>query len=496
MRPPRVFERCLPWVIVLAVLPPAFAQDRQATVEQQLKEHREKLESLEKQLEGLKSGQLAKSAEAKKEVENNKVKLTLEYDQGFVMKSADKRFSFQVNGRLQMDAQARLTGRDRNHGSTSINGFKERRVFLGAKGTIYKYWNFVVTGTYESGTVLSGDDNYIETTYIEQAKLRFGQFKVPFSLESNTSDLFVKLIERSMAVDAFTPSRNQGLMVHGEVLDKRIAYWAMLGNGNRTERSDNDDDKYGWARLVIRPFQTSENKWIKGLHIGASGGVGKQDKLAPSLDSPGVVQTATGTRIIEYASGVTLDGESLRGGLEFGWLAGPFMLTGEYLILRQELRNGTDGDPRGPFSRREDSRFRGGHVTAAYLLTGENQSYGRIYPKNNYEPGHPDSGPGAWELAARYDFVETEKGDTAFFIGGLNVGGTAFVLKPERVQQVMAGVNWYPNPAVKVSLNWQSAWWTHQVGEGFISGRAPPAVGSPKQPKNQNTLMMRVQIDF
>ncbi len=491
----RSIQLVVAWCAALAFATLAVAQDAQ-TIEQQLADQRAKLEQLEKQLQEVKAGQLAKSAETKKEVENNKVKLSLEYDGGFKMFSPDKRFLFQVTGRIQADAQARLAGKNRNHGASSINGFKERRTYLGVRGVLYKYWTFTLSGEYEGGTVRSDTSNYVGTTYIPNTEIRIGQDSVPFTLEGETSNNDVKPIERSMIVNFVSPFYNQGLRVNGSYFDGRVNVFAMLGNGNETERSDNDDDKIAWGRLVLLPFKTSDNKWIKKIHLGVSGGIGNQDRLAPGLDGGTTVSTAPGTPVIAYDPGVTYDGDSQRAAAEAAWHVGPFGIWGEYIWYSQDLRNGTTGDPRGAFSRLQTAEFTGGEVTVAYLLTGEDMTFGTVVPKNNFEPGHPDSGPGAWELVARYDWVKVERGDTSLFIGGLNVGGPDFVRKPERVEQVMAGVNWYPNPAVKVSLQYQRAWWSHGVGEGAVSAAPAPAVGSPKQPKNQDTLMMRVQIKF
>ncbi len=97
--------------------------------------------------------------------------------------------------------------------------------------------------------------------------------------------------------------------------------------------------------------------------------------------------------------------------------------------------------------------FNGGYVELSYFLTGENRYYDRRYgrlgsyyidrPNTPFwltrgEDGRLTMGRGAWEVAARYSYLNLNDGPVQ---GGVLNG-------------VEAGVNWYLNNNVKVQFEY------------------------------------------
>ena len=127
-------------------------------------------------------------------------------------------------------------------------------------------------------------------------------------------------------------------------------------------------------------------------------------------------------------------------GAEAAWVNGPFSVQGEY--LHSSVR---ENDGQVP-------SFNGCYGAVSWFLTGESRPYdrtegrfGRVIPRRNFDFGH--GGWGAWEIAARYSYVDL---DTADIHGG-------------RLSMLMAGVNWYLHSHVK---------WRFDYGFGHVSGHS------------------------
>jgi phosphate-selective porin OprO/OprP len=98
----------------------------------------------------------------------------------------------------------------------------------------------------------------------------------------------------------------------------------------------------------------------------------------------------------------------------------------------------------------DSNKFQGGYVEAAWAITGESRSYNNpqaafngIVPK---DPFTLKGGWGAWEIAARYSYMNlNDKLGTATADGGV-AGG--------KQQTVAVGLNWYPNRNMRFMLDW------------------------------------------
>jgi phosphate-selective porin OprO/OprP len=149
-------------------------------------------------------------------------------------------------------------------------------------------------------------------------------------------------------------------------------------------------------------------------------------------------------------------------GLEFLYVRGPLSLQAEYgwtwindasgfaptgLVLNPKLPALTS------------YVFNGGYVQLAYSLTGENRAYdtrlgrldtyyfGRRGPFTNAwfvrdENGRLNWGLGAWELAARYSYID------------LNDGTGLSRIQGGRMDGITAGLNWYLNVNLKFQFDW------------------------------------------
>ncbi len=143
------------------------------------------------------------------------------------------------------------------HTDGDINGFRIRRARVGLKGEILKEINYALQIDGLKSPVLL--DAKVEITFSPYAKLTFGQFKVPFSLENLTSSSALDTINRSQTVENLCPGqdigtggRDIGVALSGKF--SKIEYSLGVFNGEGSNRTDTNENKDLVARLGFRPF--------------------------------------------------------------------------------------------------------------------------------------------------------------------------------------------------------------------------------------------------
>jgi phosphate-selective porin len=136
---------------------------------------------------------------------------------------------------------------------------------------------------------------------------------------------------------------------------------------------------------------------------------------------------------------------------EYGWN----WVNGATGVVQTTSAGGFVPLPGGP----QNYLFNGGYVQLAYTLTGENRAYdkrggtlareyfGKQGPYENAwivrdADGHFCWGKGAWEIAARYSYVNLNSGTGLDRIQGGIMDG------------VTLGLNWYVNNNLNVMFDW------------------------------------------
>jgi len=108
-------------------------------------------------------------------------------------------------------------------------------------------------------------DLYISLNYIPKTEFRFGQFKLPLSMEGLTSTGQLDFVERALVVRTFSDRRDVGAMLSGRF--SRWEWQAAAFNGNGQNQTDNNNWKDLFGRVVIKP--------IPEIAFGGSGAWGK-----------------------------------------------------------------------------------------------------------------------------------------------------------------------------------------------------------------------------
>ncbi len=393
-----------------------------------------------------------------------KAPLQVGYEEGFFLRGADGNFGLRFNGRVA--SNVRLLEPD----TVQDNTVTLDRGRLSADATFYKIFRLRLENDFTASSGLR--DAFLAAKIWPALNVQIGQFKVPFSYEALLSKRFIDFVERAAVVNStVNPSRDIGLMAFGDLADKVVSYQLAVMNGAGQNRSDNNSDKDVIGRLVLAPFAAGGPAHLRGFTVGGAGTFGHQPRetSGAALTKNSIAgTTATGFTFFEA---VPRRGDRWRAGGHAAWLDGPFSLVSEY-IHTEEARDGLGAQG----ADLPDLDTNGAYIGGTWLLTGETKPFNaRIKPRTPLVDFR-NPGCGAWELALRYEFFRLRHGpDTPDADSARN-----------RYDGVVAGVNWYPNELVRLSVNYLYGHFD-EAGEDL----------SPNPDKHSNNAVLgRVQLEF
>lgn len=331
--------------------------------------------------------------------------------------SVDGTFSFELGGRLMIDAAAYHEDK-----AAMGNGTEIRRARLHAAGTIYRDWEYKNEIDFAGGEA-SLKDVYLRYTGLP-VTLTVGHFKEPFSLEQLTSSRYITFMERAL-VDVFAPERNIGIgaAYHGE---RYSATAGVFGKGFESPNSDGEENDEGigvTGRLTFNPLLQTDRL----VHLGVAAShrtMGDADLRFRTRPETHI----SGLRLVNTGEMTDVDSFNLLG-LEAATVLGPFSLQGEYMfshVARNHAR---------------DPLFKGWYAEATYALTGEVRPYSAASGTFGHpHPAHPLSagGLGEWEFGLR--LTELDLSDA-----GVDGG---------RERNATLGLNWYPESNLRFAANY------------------------------------------
>ena len=101
-------------------------------------------------------------------------------------------------------------------------------------------------------------DAMIYHKFSQAVRVDVGQFKAPFSSEYLTSDPQLDFVSRSQVTSAYSPKRQIGFQVRGNVIEEAVSVIAGMFNGNGINTT-NDDDKFMYVGRVVLTPSIGEN---------------------------------------------------------------------------------------------------------------------------------------------------------------------------------------------------------------------------------------------
>ena len=383
------------------------------------------------------------------------------------LSSADGKSSIAVNGRIQLDSRHYSDDNLRN--DSAPDGFDVRRAYLAVSGNMGKYYDYKIVANLaksDSISVRNGnqmDEAFFGINFWKQASFRFGQQKMPFSLEEQTSSRFTDFQERSM-LNTFVPAKEIGVQMHG-VFTNGIFYGVAISTGeglNKRENNTGDsNDLIGRIGINIAEAMGNKDNVYHVAIAGSTGAQGNSPSAAYNPEDQGAAFTAP-----------SITGKRDRLGLEGAVALGPVKLQSEYMRLDyNQIKSNTDinravGD---------DVDFDGYYASASWMITGEKYAssykggkFDRITPKSDFNPDDISKGWGAWEVGARYSKVDyTGLGNTSSD-------------KLNEANAYTIGLKWIPSPYVRVLLNYVDT-----EGEYYSGSKS-----------DQKAVTLRTQMDF
>lgn len=397
----------------------------------------------------------AESAQARKEIEEQVESASADQVEvntrgKLEVNSPGEDFKVQLGGKVQVDGA--LYDDDR---ADLGSGTEIRRARLFMKGTMWRLWDYKLQYDF-TGTGIGGiRDAYISYTGWRPAKVTFGHFKEPFSLENMTSDKYVTFIERSLN-NTLNTGRNLGLGVdtHGASWS---AHASLTGTGvDRTGSGPGGEVDEGWG-VAGRATWAPWHEKTRVLHLGF-GATWRDTGQAEGLRFRERPEShVTDTRLVDTGAGTISADSFTRLGAEAALVHGPFSLQGEYVRVNVDRTSGG-----------ADPAFDGWYVEGSWFLTGESRNYsvskgafGRVKPNSNLGGG----GIGAWQAALRFSSLD---------LGDEDVDGG-------REHDLTVGLNWKPTPNIRFMAN-------------YI--RVLDVEGGPHPGDEPGVFTIRGQVDF
>jgi phosphate-selective porin OprO/OprP len=381
------------------------------------------------------------------------------------------------------------------------SGVNARRARIGVLGTFMGDWNYALIydfgGTSDGfggtavGSLPGGATSGIENAYLSyvgfkpaggQLAIEGGYMDVPYTLDEATSSNDLMFMERaSSQAIATSIAGGDNRSVFGARWNNDWA-WAgayltgptsgAIHSASSITPAGMTEQYGGFTRVTLQLV----NDKAYTLHVGGNA----EFLIKPALNRVTNTQTLTLSDRPELridptailSTGVIANVSSAQVySAEVAASYGPLYFQGEYFFYNID---------RLDFANLPSLKFNGGYAQASWAITGESRpyiagtgAYGSIVPANPFSLS--SGGWGAWEVAARYSFVDLN--DRLGFADGV-AGGRQTIYT--------AGLNWYPNRNVRFMVNY-----LHTIIDKQVS-----AVNTGDAGATIDAVAMRTQIAF
>ena len=412
-------------------------------------------------------------------------------DNALSLETADGKSSIQVNGRVHFDYRSfDYPGNNQSAAlAAGSDTFDMRRARIGVKGKLGNYYSGeIVINTVGNGSNDIVDVAYMDVTWFEKAKFRFGQFKMPFSLEQLTSSNNIDFIERSY-VDAMIPAKERGAQVFGEPMDG-VTYALAAGTGLKAaeavqaaaRETDNQVDKFDFlGRMTVNFAEIVKNKDMVA-HIGLAFSKGDQMLATDAFGGNQKTRTRSDAQFLTFATITPLTTfdravDRQRVGFEGALASGPFKIQGQYVDSSFDYQSAPSVDQRPSIIT--------SYIQALWTLTGETHAsrykagvFGSFKPAKNFDPDTMTGG--AWEIGARMGSYDASDLRTT----GLITNGFL------KAQDLTVGVKFVANPNFRIMADFVKTDFKDQMGTPFT------AFAGLQNPTDEKAILMRTQLMF
>ncbi|HEV7612702.1 MAG TPA: porin [Steroidobacteraceae bacterium] len=415
---------------------------------------------------------------------------------GFSFQSPDGANQIRFHGEFDFD------GRFYNDNLTpdgSRSTWLLRRARPIMEGTFNNIFDFRFNPDFAGGkTVIQ--DAFVAARFNPMFVVTAGKFKEPFGLERLQLSPNNRFIELGLPSD-LVPNRDLGLQVSGTyvfpagTLTYQMGYFDGVADGASTDAGatpdvDNNDKKDWVARLFTQPFLTTAVAGLRGLGAGIAASYANQAGSAGNTLLP-TYKTETQRNFFTYYAAATAsgsasksstiaDGERLRISPQAFYYYKSLGLVSEYVRESQDVSRTLGAGPTA-VTRRARLKPESWQLSATYLLTGDEATFGTVKPKRPFQVG--ERGWGAFEVAAR---ISELKLDPTTFTGAKGVLNSWFADPGSQAYKAVAwtlGLNWYLTQNIEWALDYTAT----RFGGGAADG---------KDRAEENALFTRFQVAF
>lgn len=372
--------------------------------------------------------------------------------------------TFRINGRIHLDYWAfpetspgigffeHSSSSAADFGTDPEDAFRFRRIRLETRGDILETMMYRLQIDFAAPGVAEMKDVWIGFKDLPgNQELLIGNQKRPLGLDHLNSSRYNVFLERPFVVETFNEdARRLGITFYGSGHDESLGWAYGLYN---LENIKSDGEYRGDALQLSGNTRIFGSPWYEEdgrdyFHWALAAMVAHPDgSRAASADNANESRFAT--RPEARSVGRWLDTGRIAGADWYEIAAaegilnvGPLQIVGELQGNWIQRDNKTAGT--GP-----DLNFYGGYIYVSYFLTGEHIPYnrkrgtiGRVEPFHNFFIvdrlcGGCDHGWGAWNIAARYSYLDVTDGDIAGGVG----------------ESVTGAINWHFTPYSKLQFN-------------------------------------------
>lgn len=367
-------------------------------------------------------------------------------------KSADGNFSLDLRALVQFDTAYYSQGKA-PPGTDFSSGSNFRRARLGVQGTLFKDWSYQFIydfgGSGSEGAAISSA--YIQYDGLGEVHWKIGAYPTPESFDDTTSASDLLFLERAQPTDlarsiagsdgrdgttifAYDDNYFVAASYTGDLVqDSGVFDEQQAAVGRAAYRFVLDKD----VNLAIGADTTYE---FKAADTAAGAGSASTVRLR---ERPELNVDDNNIRLIDTGSiGAS---KLLEWGVEAAGNWHNLYAQGGYFNFDVTRRASSLPNP----------SFDGWYLQGSWVLTGESKPYNPStgsygLPKPDAPLSFEHGGIGAWELAARYSVLDLN--DNAGFAGAAAPAGG---VRGGEQKIWTAGINWYPNAAIRFVLDYQ-----------------------------------------
>jgi phosphate-selective porin OprO/OprP len=361
--------------------------------------------------------------------------------------------SFRVGSVFRLDFQAKLQedGRWSYAVAPALDSWELHRNRIGIQGHLFRRIEYEVEYELTEKELTDKDvelgitaasqwkDVYVNLSYINDAQIQIGKFKIPFGLDQMTGVTQNDYIYRSLGANYLAPSRDIGGMVHGRVFRRGLNYWAGVfrhdGDNARSKKIQGGDRTFA-GRVSVTPLR----RIVPALRAVEIGTAYTTSELSDDSFRPNGLRGRTFVTQDTFYEPVYVKGRRQRWEADVDWTGGPVSARAEFTAVRDSRQGQSVAN-----TDLTDARARSWYVSGTWVLTGDD----KVRPLRAAAPLF-QGGIGAVELAARYERLWFD-----------SVGGTDAPFRNSRAETILVageraltlGVNWTLNRFAKIQIN-------------------------------------------